>query len=127
MRIDLGRRNCQRVQAVSQEELVIEVFPGLSVDPDSLRKPRPEELVRHAPLRLDKKRECSGQGPASGRAPVTGIDRDCAIEPPRNIATDNERRRGIGGPENQIVVQPLIENVTDELQQVAIQAEVIAY
>jgi len=71
VRIDLGRGDRQCVQAVSDKYVIPQAWYRFAHGPDPLGEPGAEEVVRHAPIGLNKIREREGQGAGPRDGPVT--------------------------------------------------------
>src|SRR5204863_1356586 len=90
------------------------------------REAGPKKLVCPAPLRLDQICEPTRQGTATWSAPITCVQGNRLVESPVYVAAYDHCRGRVGCPDDQIVLQSLIEDVAGELEHVAIEAEVIA-
>src|SRR6187399_653327 len=98
MWIDLVGRDAQGVEAVANERQIAQPLRGLSVRPDALSEPGPEEVVGHAPVGRREEREGGNQRSAAWNPGVAAGEREGLVELPADVAGDDDRRRTSGRP-----------------------------
>src|SRR4029078_12780104 len=108
MRIDLVCRDAQRVETVADERQIAQPLCGLSVRPDALREPGPEEVVVLPPVGGREERERGHQESAAWHSGVAAGDRESLVELPADIAGDDDRRGSGRRPDGEAVSRPRV-------------------
>src|SRR6185503_14953944 len=106
VRVDLRRRDVQRIEAVADERQIVESFPRFPARPDSLRETRAEEVVRHGSICRRKKRERIDERSAAWNTCITAGQREALVELPADGPRYDDRRGAGGRPHGAAVAQP---------------------
>src|SRR5262249_2038291 len=126
IRINLGCRNIQRIQTVTDERQIIQPLDGLATPPDPLGEGGAEEVVRQGPVGRREKRESIDQRPAARNTRVTSGEREPLVELPADVPGDDDRGGPGGRPDGNAVSQPLVPYISAEDEHRTIDRDVIA-
>ena len=124
--VDVRGLDVQRVERVSHHREVVEAVERLAFAPDPLREPGPEVVGGHAPVGAVKERIVAGHRARAGQREVPGAQREPLAEPEARVAGRGRDQGRARGEEQDVEVQPLIEGVAGEVEDVARQLDVVA-
>jgi hypothetical protein len=125
--VDDGGREVEGVERVADHGEVVETGEQLTFRPGPLREPGAHVVEGHSPVGAGKEGIRTGHASHAGQGEVSGAQLERRVEPVPGVAGGVRRQGGAGDEDQDVEIQPRVEDETLEIEHVPGQLDVVAF